>query len=107
MRRMDMILPGTADLVHDAVTALDAALAHLGPDFAQRFIPRDALPLALAALADAFERVKDALGIVNLVVRGRALGAVAAATAGMGGVALEFLDFQAGFIDVGQQAAGA
>ncbi len=86
---------------------LSAAGAHLGADFLQRFVPGDALPFAFAPFADALERVEDALRIVNLVVGGRAFGAVAAAAAGMGGVALKFLDLQAGLVHVGEQAAGA
>ena len=101
------IFSGTADVVHNAVFALLATLAHLGGNIAERFIPTDALPLAFAALAHALERVEDAFGVVNLVVGGRAFGAVAPSAAGMFGVTLELFDFQRGFVYVGQQAAGA
>src|SRR5260370_847852 len=71
----------------------------------KRLVPGVALPLALAALPSAFERIENAFGIVDLVDGGRALGAVAPATARVIGVALKALHAPALFIDVGHQAA--
>src|SRR5690606_22165822 len=88
------ILARPPHVVHDAVAALLAAGAHPAGDVGERLFPRHALPLALAALAHALERVEDALGVVGLVVRGRPLGTVAPAAARMRRVALELLHLQ-------------
>jgi hypothetical protein len=94
-------------MVHDAVAAFLAAGAHFGSDLRQGFIPGDALPLAFAAFADAFQRVEDAFGVVDLVVGGGAFGAVAATAAGVHWVPLELFNFERFFVDVGEQAAAA
>ena len=101
------VLAGPAHVVDDAVLALQAAGAHFRADLGHRLVPGDALPLARAPRPDALQRVEDALRVVGLVDGRRPLGAVAAAAAGMHRVALELLDLQRGFVDVGQQPAGA
>ncbi len=94
-------------MIHDPILPPLATCPHLGRDFIQSLVPTDALPLSFAPLANPFEGIEDPFGVVNLVVGGRAFGAVAAPAAGMDRVALELLDFQRCFIHVGQQAAGA
>ena len=49
--------------------------------------------------------IADALGVVHLVERGRALGAVAPAAARMDGIALELLDAAGVLVDVGEEPA--
>ena len=61
-------------------------------DHVERLVPRDPFPLAAAAVADPLHRVQHPLGVVDLVEGGRALGAVAAARAGVERVALELAD---------------
>ncbi len=101
------VLAGPADVVHDAVAPLEAAGPHLRGDLGEGFFPGDTLPLALAAGADALERVEDAFRVVDLIVGGRPLGAVAPAAARVLRVALELLDLQRFLVHVGQQAACA
>src|SRR5439155_1366114 len=96
--------PGQGDIHQSAIDAVFDNRVSSTQTRAPR-VPRDALPLAGATLARAPHRITDALGIVDLVERGRALGAVAAAAAGMDGIALELLDSARGLVDVGEQPA--
>src|SRR5262249_50320512 len=85
--------------------SLDERPADAAGDVVEGLVPRHALPLAARPVALSPERVADARRIVDLVERGRALGAVAAAAAGMNGVALELLDSSRRPVHVGEQAA--
>src|SRR5260370_14143714 len=64
------VLARTADVVHQFVPAafLDRR-ANAAADVAERLVPRDARPLACAALAPAAPGVQDAVGILELVLR--------------------------------------
>ncbi len=103
----EVVFAGPSHVVHDAVEALLARRPHLRSDVLERLVPADALPLALAALADALERVEDPLRIIRLVVRRRTLRAVAPATARMHRVAFELADLERVLVDVGEQPAPA
>src|SRR5262249_20224444 len=69
-------------------------------------VPAGALPLPAAARAAAFEGMQQALRIVGLRHRGRALGAIATTAARVMRVALETLDGTGLFVDEGEQTAG-
>ncbi|MEJ7722313.1 MAG: hypothetical protein WKF58_18615 [Ilumatobacteraceae bacterium] len=100
------VLSGSTDVVHHLVVAiLGDRRADAAADLVEGLVPRDALPPAAAALADALQRVQDPLGIVHLVEGRRALGAVAATAGGMLGVALDLGDLAALLIDVGDEPA--
>src|ERR1041384_4008252 len=79
-----------SDVIHDFIAPLfQQRLPHAAGNVIESFIPRDTLPLSCAALADALERETNPLGIVDLIERGRALGAISAPTAGMLRIAVE------------------
>jgi len=104
--QVDQLVAGPAEVIHHFLRPpLDQRLPDPARDVVERLVPRDALPLAAATLARAPHRITDALGIVDLVERGRALRTVAAAAAGMDGIALELLDSARGLVDVGEQPA--
>ena len=71
----------------------------------QGLVPADPLPPAAAARPGPLHRVQDPVRVGDLVERGRALGAVAAARAGMLGVALELAHLPGVPVHVGQQPA--
>src|SRR4030095_5429135 len=100
------LVAGAAEVIHDLLRpALDDGLADAAADVVEHLVPGHALPLATAALAHTPQRIANALGVLDRVQRGRALGAVAAAAARVHRVALELLDLQRLLIDVGEQAA--
>ena len=103
----EAVLTGPADVVDDLVLAvLDDRRPDPSRDVVERVVPADPLPVAAAALPGATQRIQDALGVVDLVDRGRPLGAVATARSRVGRVALELLDRHVRLVDVGQQPAG-
>jgi len=110
--------PRLQDALHGAVVAGAAAVVHdLGaavllerlPDACgegvERLVPRDALPFAAAARALALQGVQDAVGVLDLVERRRALRADAAAASRVHGIALEAADLPRLLVDVREQAA--
>ena len=72
----------------------------------ERLVPRHPLPLALAALAVAPQRIEDPIRILELVRRDDALGAGAAAAARVQRIAFDLADGQLLLVDVGEDAAG-
>src|SRR5690348_16583689 len=101
------IVSGSPDVIHDLVAPpFDDGGANFGGKGVQYLVPGDAFPPALAAPARAFQRVQDALWIVDLVDGGRTFGAIAPATARMVRIALQLLDAACLFIDIGQQSTG-
>ena len=70
-----------------AVFATD--LLHLAGDRVDRLLPGNALPLVLAALADAHERILVAVRVIERADAGQALGAHGAVAHRIVGVALE------------------
>ena len=102
----EAILAVAADVVHHlVVAALLDRLADPPGDVIEGVIPGHALELRGAAWAGPLERVEDALGILGLVDRRRALGAIAPTGSGMGRVALDLDDLFGLLVDVGEQAA--
>ena len=100
------VLTWPAEVHHDLVAP---SLHQRGPDpgrqRVQGLVPADPLPPAAAARPGPLHRVQDPVRVGDLVERGRALGAVAAARAGMLGVTLELADLPGVAVHVGQQAA--
>src|SRR3989442_7041915 len=104
--QIDQLVARPAEVVHHFLRPpLHQGLADPARDVIERLVPRDALPLPAGALALAPDGVADAFGVLDLVQRGGALGAVAATTAGMNGIALELLDAARRLVDVGEQPA--
>ena len=70
---------GPTDVVHDLVASIfKQRLADFGSERVEHFIPGGALELAGAARADALQWIENPLRIVDLIDRGRPLGAVSA-----------------------------
>ena len=98
-------LAGATDVIHDLVVAtLVDRRADAVTNLVERLVPRDALPLTAAPLADALHRVHDPLGVIHLVERGGTLGAVAATAGRMLGVALDLVDLARVLVHVTNQA---
>ncbi len=78
----ETIFTGPPDVIHDLVaTIFDDRFANSRGDVVERFVPGGAFPFSFAAFAGALERIKNAIGIVNLIERCRTFGAVASARA--------------------------
>ena len=76
----ESVLTRAADVVHDLVVPVFLQrLADAGGNVVERLVPRHPLPLPFSTAAGALERMENPVGIRDLVERGRALGAVAAA----------------------------
>src|SRR5262245_20119937 len=100
------LVAGPADVVDDLVApAFLQRAADARGDQLQRLVPADLLPLPLAALADAPQRVQDAVGVVDLIERRRPLGAQPAATGRVDRVALELADGLRFLVHVGDESA--
>ncbi len=101
------VFAGAADVVHDLVMSIfEQGCPNASGDIVQDILPGRTDPLSFAALTGALHWIEDAVGIVDLVDRGRALGAIATARAGMERIALQLADAQRLLVDVGQQPAG-
>src|SRR5882762_5127482 len=62
------ILPRSSDVIHDLVAAvLDDRFANARREIIQSPVPGDLFPFAFTAFAHALERIKNAIGILNLV----------------------------------------
>jgi hypothetical protein len=74
----ETILPRAPDVIHDFIpTILDDRFPNPGRNIIKRRVPGGAFPFAFAAFAGALERIKNAIGIVDLIERRRTFGAVA------------------------------
>ena len=94
------------DVIHDFVaTILNDRVSDPRSDLIEHSIPAYAFPLAFSALACPLERIKDAIGIGNLIQRRRAFGAVAPSAPGILRIAFELLNLVCVFVDVGEQPA--
>nr|WP_255277585.1 hypothetical protein [Actinomadura madurae] len=103
----EAVLSGTPHVVQDLVVAVvEDRLPDARRDVVERLVPGHALPFPGAALAGPAQGVENALGVVELVDRGGALGAVAAPRAGVRGIAGHLGDGQVLLLDVGEEPAG-
>jgi hypothetical protein len=103
----EAVLTGAADVVHDGVRPfLGDGCADPAGDVIEGGVPVDLLPAALAALADAAQRVEDPVRVGDLVDRRRALGTVASPRTRVLGVALELAHLEGFSVDIGEQPAG-
>src|SRR2546430_16625595 len=82
----------------------DNCFANASSNIVERFVPTYLLPFSLASLARAFQRMKYAIRIVDLIQRRRPFGAVAPARSGMLRVAFELLNLTRRLVDVGEQS---
>src|SRR6267142_4891226 len=100
-------LPRSPDVIHDLVAAvLSNRFANARGDVIERRIPGGLFPFAFAAFARALERIKNAVGIVNLVERCRTFSAIASARPRMLGIAFKLLNLASDLVDVSKQTAG-
>src|SRR4051794_12844184 len=94
------VVARAADVVqHLVVPALAKCAADASADVVERFLPRDSLPLPGATRPGPPHGMQYPLGIIHLVQRRRALGAVAPAAGGVMRVALELRDLAGGLVD--------
>src|SRR5580658_2201978 len=102
----DEVVAGAADVVHDFFAAIFLKrFADARAESFEHLIPRSARPLPAAARAGSLHWIKDAIGIVNLRNRGRALGTQAPAAGWMFWIAFELGDLPGFFVDVGEKPA--
>src|SRR5262249_46151331 len=100
------VVSGPAYVIHNfIVSAFPKGSSDAAGDIVESLIPTYLLPIAFAAFADAFQRMENTFGIVDLSESGRSLGAVAPATARMDGIALEFANLHRRFVDISKQSA--
>src|SRR5208283_4415121 len=93
-------------MVNDFVPpSFDKRLSDSRRQIVEHLVPAHTLPFSLAALAGALERIEYSLRVAHLVDRRGTLGAVAATTAGMLGIAFEFANLESIPVNVGEQAA--
>src|SRR5689334_13089897 len=102
--QIDELVAGAAEVIHDLLRpALDERFTNPSRDVVEHLVPRHALPFAAAPRAVAPHRIENALGVLHLIERRGALGAVASATARVQRVALELLDAERLLVDVREQ----
>src|SRR5215203_3029454 len=88
----ETIFARPAHVIHDLLAAvLDDRVANALGDRVERFVPGGAFPLTFAAFTGAFERVENAIGIVDLIQRCGTFGAISSTRAGMFGIPLKLL----------------
>ena len=102
----DEVVSRAAYVIHDLFAAIFLKrFAHARAESLQHFVPRSPRPFSATPRPGALHRIKDAIGIMNLRDRRRALRAKASATGWMLRVALELRDLSGFFIDVGKKSA--
>src|SRR5215469_14348597 len=104
---VDEFVTRTADMIEDFVPpSLNQRRANPRSKIVKHLVPGHSLPFALAALSGALERIKNTLGVIDLVESRRTFSTVASAAAGMCRIALEFADAAGLLIDICEQSAG-
>src|SRR2546426_5347055 len=102
----ESVFARASDVIHNFVaTIFHDRFADSRSDCIKHFIPAYTFPLAFAPLACPLERIKDAIGIGNLVQRRRAFGAVAPSAPRILRIAFELLNLVRVFVDVSEQPA--
>ena len=100
------VLPGASHVVdHPIAPVLSDRRADAAGYVVQRLVPRDLLPLVIAALAHALEGRQDAVGVVDLIYGCGALRTVSPPTGRVQRVPLDLMDVETLLVDVGQQSA--
>src|SRR5207245_695974 len=84
---------------------LDQSFADLSSDIVESVVPRDLLPFPVTATSFSPHREKNAVLIIDLIDRRRALCTISPATAGMIRIPLKLSDPLRLFIDICQQPA--
>ena len=102
----EAVFTRATDVIHDFI----AAIFHDGfsnpcCDVFKRFVPTDTFPFSFTTFPGALQRIKNAIGIGDLVECRGTLGAVAPARSRMFGIAFKLLYFACYFVDIGKQAA--
>src|SRR6185503_16104953 len=102
----ETIFTGTPDVIHDLLaTIFDNRFPDLSGEFIEHFVPTSLHPFPFAAFSGAFERVQNAIRIVDLVESGGTFRAVAATRTWMFRIAFKLLNFACDLIDIGEQTA--
>ena len=100
------LMARTPNVIHDFVLAsFPQSQPNAGSEVVENFIPADAFPFSFSALAGSPQGIQNAFRIVDLVDGRRALGAIAAAAAGVRRIAFKLLHLHFFFVDIGQQSA--
>ena len=99
----ESIFARPADVIHDFVFAIfDDSFANSRSKIVEHFVPTHALPISCTALAASLQGIKNAIGVGNLIERGRTFGAVAPAAARILWIAFELLNLVRVFVDIGK-----
>ncbi len=100
------VLARPTDVVHDLLgPAQGDTPADPSGDIVERLVPGDGLPISASSRPDSPQGMQDSFGVIKLIDRRRALGAVAAPRAGVSRVAFQLADGQVRLVDVGEQPA--
>ena len=99
----ETIFTGAANVIHDLVAPVfNDRFANARGDIVKRRVPGSLFPFSCAAFTGALEWKQNAIGIVNLVERRRAFGAVSAARTRVFRIAFKLLDLAGDLVDVGK-----
>ena len=102
----ETVLTWPADVVHNLVPPVfDDGIAYAPSQFIQHFVPTYLGPFSFTAFSSAFERVKYAIGILDLIKRCGTFRAIAPARSGMLGVTFKLLYLASSLVDIGQESA--
>ena len=103
----ETVFTGSPDVIHDLVPAIfKDRFANAGGDIIQNPVPGHLFPFTFTAFADAFEWIKNAIRILNLVKCCRTLGTVAPARSRMFRVTFKLLNVSSDLVDIGEQSTG-
>src|ERR1044071_2567340 len=89
----ESILAGAPDVIHDFAAAIfNNRFANSCSQIVEDLVPTYAFPISCTTFPDAFERIENSIGIVDLIQRRRPLGAIASARSRIFRIALELLN---------------
>src|SRR4051812_33219039 len=99
----ETIFAGATDVIHDFfVPVFDDRLPDAGRDVIKRLVPTHLLPTSSTTAPGALHWMKNAIWIMNLIQRRRALCAVSSARARMFWIAFELLNLAGSFVDISE-----
>ena len=102
----ETIFAGAAHVIHDLMTSIfENGVTNACGDGVECFVPGGPFPFSFAALAGAFEWVKNAIGISYLIECRGTFGAVASTRTWVFGITFKLLNLAGDFVDIREQSA--